>query len=69
MKELKEAKKKDEASSMDEFDFELSDKLKTPSRPLSFTDIQHVFDKNKRKTVSPAESEKSKKPKALVLKQ
>jgi hypothetical protein len=35
---------------------------------MSFTDIQHVFDKNKRKTGSPAESEKSKKPKAFVLK-
>ena len=45
-----------------------SDKLKTPSRPMSFPDIQHVFDKNKRKTVSPAESDKFKKPKALLMK-
>ena len=41
---------------------------KTPSKPLSFTDIQHVCDKNKRKTVSPAESDKFKKPKALLMK-
>ena len=68
MKELKEAKKKEGANSMDDFEFDASDEIKTPSRPLSFTDIQHVFDKNKRKTVSPAESEKFKKPKSLLMK-
>ena len=65
LKELKEAKKRNEA--MDDFEFDNIDEEKSPSNPLSFTDIQNVFDKNKRKTVSPAESDKFKKSKALLM--
>ena len=43
-------------------DFEFTD-VKTPSKTMSFTDIQNVFDTSKRKGASPAESNNVKKQK------
>ena len=61
-KKQREARKHLRRNSLDDFDFgDFSDSDAT--KTLSFSDIQSVFDKGKRKPVSPAESEKFKKPK------
>ena len=54
---------------MDDFDFDGADSVRTPAKAMSFTDIQLVFDKTKRKDVSPAESAKIKKQKSQSVNQ
>ena len=67
-KKQKESKKL-KSLTVEDFDFNSTQGLKTPKKSLSFTDIQGVFDQSKRKTVSPVDSENSKKQKSMTMKQ
>ena len=68
-RKLKEQKKNQAVDSADDFDFDDVDAVRTPAKAMSFTDIQLVFDKTKRKDVSPAESAKNKKQKSQSVNQ
>ena len=67
-KKQKESKKLNSLT-VEDFDFNTTQGSKTPKKSLSFTDIQSVFDQPKRKTVSPVDSEKTKKQKPTTMKQ